>query len=209
MILMDALSQRIIFHAWVDKESYANLHPLLLDLKAKGLHPRFATMDGHLKVMRAFKETWPNLTIQRCLYHIQRQGLSWLRTYPKTEAGKELRRLLLTLIPIQSFKDQSTFLEAFDHWLLRHQSFVKSLPSTSVAFTDLKRTTALIQNALPDMFHYLKDRFIEPTTNKLESFYSRLKADIRRHRGLSKEHKQAYLHWYCYFKNRTRNINTF
>lgn len=209
MILMDALTQKIIFNAWVDKESYVHLYPLLGRLKAQGLNPRFATMDGHLKVMQAFRETWPDLTIQRCLYHIQRQGLSWLRTYPKTEAGRQLRLLLLKLIPIQSFKERSRFLDAYQGWLLQYQGFVKSLPPTSVAFKDLKRTLALIQNALPDMFHYLRDSLIEPTTNKLESFYSRLKADIRRHRGLSPRHKKAYLRWYCYYKNQKRNINTF
>jgi len=35
----------------------------------------------------------------------------------------------------------------------------------------------------------------------LEGFHSRFKADYRRHRGLSKEHKIGYLHWYCYLKN--------
>lgn len=209
MIIMDALTQKVIFNAWADKESYLNLYPLLLDLKSKGLNPRFATMDGHLKVMHAFKDVWPDLTIQRCLYHIQRQGLSWLRTFPKTQAARELRQLLLKLIPIQSFKEQSEFCEAYNQWLFKYQDFVKSLPSTSIAFKDLKRTMTLIQNAIVDMFHYLKDPSIESTTNKLESFYSRLKSDIRRHRGLSENHKKSYLRWYCYFKNKGQKINTF
>jgi len=59
----------------------------------------------------------------------------------------------------------------------------------------------LINNALPNMFHYLTDQNIAYTTNLLESFYSRLKADFYRHRGLSEAHKINYLHWYCYLKN--------
>ena len=61
--------------------------------------------------------------------------------------------------------------------------------------------SALIKNALPDMFHYLKDPGIPHTVNLLEGFYSRLKQDYRRHRGLTQANKLHYLSWYCYFKN--------
>ena len=158
-------------------------------------------MDGHLKVMEAIKEVWPKATIQRCLYHIQHQGPQWLRTYPKTQAGKDLRQLLLTLCTIHSLKDRNNFRFAYRNWLNTYQSFVKSMPWTNIAFKDLKRTMGLINNALPDMFHYLKDKDIPATTNSLESFYSRLKSDYRRHRGLSQKNKISYLKWYCHFKN--------
>jgi len=59
----------------------------------------------------------------------------------------------------------------------------------------------LIANALPDMFHYLDDKHVPVTTNALEGFHSRLKADYRRHRGLSKEHRTKYIQWYCFFEN--------
>ena len=61
----------------------------------------------------------------------------------------------------------------------------------------------LITNAIPDMFHFLDDPQVPDTTNSLEGFYSRLKGDYWRHRGLSAQHRIAYLSWYCHFKNRT------
>lgn len=204
MILMDALSQTIVMSAYVDKESYHNAYPLFTRLKEQGLNPYSVTTDGHLKIIEAFKSVWPNIIIQRCLYHIQRQGLSWLRMFPKTQAAWELRRILLILIPC---KEQNDFINAYDQWFLKHKNFVQLLPSTTVAFKDLKRTMSLIQNAIPNMYHFLKNHLIQSTTNKLESFYSRLKADIRRHRGLSEKHKIAYLNWYCYFKNQSVKIN--
>lgn len=79
--------------------------------------------------------------------------------------------------------------------------FVRSLPLSNIAFKDLKRTMVLLNNALPYMFYYLKEPNIPATTNVLEGFYSRLKADYRRHRGLSQKHKIHYLKWYCFFKN--------
>lgn len=198
---MDSLTHRIIFNAYVDKEGYHSVRPFLLQLKTQGLSPVAITVDGHIKVLRALREVWPRVRIQRCLYHIQREGLRWLRTSPKTQAARDLRALLGGLHRIQTTTDQQTFRWAYRRWLRTYRDFIQTLPNTSVAFKDLKRTVALIRHALPDMFRYLKDPRIRATTNLLESFYSRLKADFRRHRGLSETHKRAYLRWYCYFKN--------
>ena len=181
-------------------ESYYTVRPMLGRLHDLGLRPKALIMDGHRMVIRAIREIWPTVIIQRCLYHIQREGSRWLRTYPKTEAGKELQGLLRYLPKVKNSKRKAQFLHDFSSWLERHESFVRALPRSTVAYKDLKRTMALITNALPDMFHYLDDPNIHSTTNCLESFFSRLKADFRRHRGLSEAHKQSYLQWYCYFK---------
>jgi hypothetical protein len=85
---------------------------------------------------------------------------------------------------------------------MKYESFIKALPKSTVAHKDLKRTIVLLNNALPDMFYYLEDSQVQSTTNALEGFHSRLKADYQRHRGLSKEHKISYLNWYCYYKNK-------
>ena len=199
--LMNAKNQDIISNIYTKKEGFYNVYPWFIRLKEQGLNPRYIVMDGERSVMKTIAMTWPNATIQRCLYHIQREGMRWLRTYPKTAAGRELRSLLGTLCCIKSVKERDQFIESYNTWLNKYMSFVKSLPSSNIAFKDLKRTIVLITNALPDMFHYLKKHVIPATTNVLESFYSRLKADYRRHRGLSKKNKIHYLKWYCYFKN--------
>ena len=201
LVMMDAQKQHVIFNSYVDKESYPNVFPILVQLKEQKLNPVAVTVDGHRQVMRAFSSTWPHIIIQRCLYHIQREGMRWLRSYPKTQAGKDLRALLSTLTRIRTIQERDVFLGTFDTWQKRYGAFVKSLPRTSVAFKDLKRTVGLINNARTNMFHYLSDSKIRSTTNLLEGFYSRLKSDFQRHRGLSEQHKISYLNWYCYFEN--------
>ena len=198
---MDAKDQKIISHTYTVKEGFKSTCVWFSDLKDRGLYPDYLTMDGEQSVMRAIRIVWPKAAIQRCLYHIQREGMRWLRTHPKTQAGSELRALLSRLSAIKSFKDRDFFFDLYHQWLVAYKDFVWSLPNSTVAFKDLKRTTVLLKNALPDMFHYLKDPNIHHTTNALEGFYSRLKADYYRHRGLSHEHKLNYLSWYCYFKN--------
>jgi transposase-like protein len=198
---MNAVDQKIISHIHTIKEGNKYVYPWFSKLKEQGLNPSFITMDGERSVIRAIHNVWPQANIQRCLYHIQREGMRWLRTYPKTQAGIDLRRLLKTLCQINSLKERDAFITSYAIWLDEYRNYVMSLPRTKVAFKDLRRTMTLIFNALPDMFHYLTDVNIHKTTNTIESFYSRLKADYRKHRGLTEKHKISYLNWYCHFKN--------
>ena len=198
---MEAKAQKIISNIYAKKEGFKIVYPWFKKLKKQGLNPLYIVMDGERSVIRAIKLIWPHARIQRCLYHIQREGMRWLRTYPKTQAGRELRCLLRTLCAIKSIRERNDFIKNYELWIKKYREFVKSLPKENVAFKDLKRTMVLINNAIPDMFYYLKDPNIPATTNMLESFYSRLKADYRSHRGLTQIHKIHYLKWYCYLKN--------
>lgn len=198
---MDAVNQRIIAYIYADREGFNSAYLWFHDLKGKGLNPDAIAMDGEISVLRAIRMTWPRIKVQRCLYHIQREGMRWLRSRPKTQTGRELRLLLGSLCLVKSIKERNAFIKSFRQWLNQHDVFVQSLPRTNIAFKDLKRTMALINNALPDMFRYIKNPLLPATTNALESFYSRLKADYRRHRGLSQKSKISYLKWYCYYKN--------
>lgn len=197
---MDVETKMIIATMYTHKEGGAIVAPWFMSLKNKGLMPRFVVMDGEQTVMKAIRAVWPHAKIQRCLYHIQREGMRWLRTYPKTVAGRDLRALLITLCDIRTIKERNRFIRNYRTWLDKYRNFVRSLPSGNIAFKDLKRTIVLLNNALPDMFHYLKEPIIPGTTNALEGFYSRLKADYRRHRGITQKHKIHYLKWYCDLK---------
>ena len=201
-VLMDHTAKSILSYAYIDKESYQNVYPLLVEARRLGLRPKAITMDGHIHVIRAMLQVWPEVIIQRCLYHIQRQGMSWLRTYPKTEAGRVLRDIFKSLMDIKTEEDKSLFLEVYSRWHQKYRPFIRALPRTSVANTDLKRAMALINNGLSNMFHYIGDPNIAPTTNLLENFYSQLKQHYRGHRGLTEQHKISYLKWFCYLRTK-------
>jgi transposase-like protein len=152
-------------------------------------------------VTRALLEVWPHLTIQRCLFHIERQGLRWLRSFPKTQASQDLRIILKSLGALNTKKHMCSFLADYTQWRKKYYKFICLLPKTSAINKDIKRTMALIDNALSDMFHFVKDRNIVPTTNFVENFFAQLKHKYRGHKGLSSLHKVAYLKWYCFYKN--------
>ena len=88
------------------KKVFKSTHDWFKGLREAGLYPLYITMDGERTVMRVIREIWPEAKIQRCLYHIQREGLRWLRTYPKTQAGRDLRGILKTLCQIDSVTSQ-------------------------------------------------------------------------------------------------------
>jgi hypothetical protein len=201
MVLMDSITSDVIAHKYRNRENYESAYQIFKEMADNGLQPAAITIDGNTSVIRALKAVWPEVIIQRCITHIQRQGLSWLRRYPKLEASKELRKILITISAVKDKKSREVFIKDFDRWEKRYSRFVLSLPSRDKVYGDLQRTRSLILHALPNMFHYLDDQCIAATTNKLEGYFSRLKEIYRKHRGLSKEHRQNYFAWYINLKN--------
>jgi transposase-like protein len=166
-----------------------------------GLSPKAFTLDGHQHVIKALIATWSSVIIQRCLFHIQNQGLMWIRKPPRTQAGKDLSFILKSCTSLKTKQDCKQFVERFYVWNKRYNRDIELLDKSTVAYKDLKRTRSLIANALKDMFHFVKDQNIAKTTNYLENFFKQLKQKYRGHNGLSLNHKIAYLKWYCFFKN--------
>ncbi len=203
-IVFDYQNKVIISSEYIERESFHSVYPVLLDLKNKGLNPIAITVDGHLKVIDAIKTVWPDIIIQRCLFHIMNQALMWIRSYPKTQAGKDLRLLAGKITWIKTDADKNQFINDYSAWNKKYSKFIKTLDSSAVAFKDLKRTRSLINNAFDDMFHFIKDQNIASTTNILEGLFSQVKHQYRSHRGLSRKHKISFLIWFCYYKNRLK-----
>jgi hypothetical protein len=201
IVVMNNLSNQIIAGRYCVGENYATARSIFKELSDKQVSPKAITTDGNTSVILAIKKVWSDTIIQRCLVHIQRQGLSWLRRYPKSQAAKDLRLLLLTVTNIKDHKQKEIFIKDFNNWEKRYGEFVLSLSSSDKVYSDLQRTRSLIIHALPNMFHYLEDSNIAPTTNKVEGYFSRLKELYRRHRGLSKKHREKYFKWCIYLKN--------
>jgi transposase-like protein len=202
---MNATNQKIIAHTYVNKESFRDSYSWFMNLKHLGLNPVFITTDGERSIIRAMKLVWPEVKLQRCLYHLQHEGMRWLRTYPKTEAGRKLRNILSKLSRIKTAQERDAFIRMYANWVKEYGGFVQSLPRTAIAYKDLQRTVVLLKNALPEMFHYIGNSNVHATTNALEGFHSRLKSDYQRHRGLTKEHRIQYIRWYCYYQNGIKN----
>lgn len=201
MVLLNNSDNKVIANSYDIRENYGSALKIFQPLKDNDIEPIAITIDGNLSIIRALKTVWPNIIIQRCLTHIQRQGLSWLRRFPKLQAAKDLRYLLTGITEIKDYEQKQNFINQFNKWEKRYGKFVLSLPSADKVYSDLRGARSLVIHALPDMFHYLDNLNIATTTNKIEGYFSRLKIIYRLHRGLSKKHRQNYFNWYIYFKN--------
>ena len=203
IILMDAQDHTVIASSYPTREnSLSQLRAFLVPLKEHGLSLESVTVDGNPHAIRAFKELWPDIMIQRCLVHIQRQGLMWCRAKPKMELAKELRGLFLRSMYIRTHQERGIFVRDLMEWEKRYGDMVNSLPSDHKMLSDLKRARSMILKALPDMFHYLNDKRIPFSTNGLEGYFSRVKWGYRNHRGLAAHKRINYFKWYTFLKEK-------
>ena len=201
VVLMDALANTVISGKFgTSEKSNSQLIDFFQPLVNKGLDPISCTTDGNPNAIYVIKGLWPNIIIQRCLVHIQRQGLSWCRNYPKTAYARQLRNIFLRVCSIRSHQDKERFIDTLVEWEEKYGDLVSTGSNRGRVFSDIQRARSMLIRALPDMFHYLDDPNIARTTNGLEGYHSRLKSHYRQHRGLSKEKRASYFAWYFYFR---------
>jgi transposase-like protein len=199
-VIMDGKGNRIVYGGYGISETGKHLKSLYDHLRKEGLNPLSATIDGSTQQFKFLTEVWSNLKVQRCLVHIQRQGLSWLRQKPKRIEAIELRELLLQVIYIKTREQSENFIKGFKAWENRFGPELKVSRNRGRVFSDLLRARTMIINALPYMFKYLDDPEISRTTNALEGYFGRLKQKYRQHRGLSVSKRKNFFGWYLYLK---------
>lgn len=194
---MDAYKKEVFYNQCDFSESKpSSLLQFCSVLKDRGLYPYSATIDGNPHLARAIKATWPDILIQRCLVHIQRQGLNWCRWSPKRTDAKHLRSLFLDVLNISNKLEQDKFMYKIEKWENRYGDKIATIPEKGKVFSDLKRARSMLLKALPNMFNYLENLNIPKTTNAVEGYFSRLKLRYRQHRGIGKSVRNNYFKWY-------------
>jgi transposase-like protein len=197
---MDSETHKLLSAAINVKESANDLLKFYSQLSEAGLYPESATTDGNTAQMKQLKNLWPEIKLQRCIVHVQRQGLSWCRRSPKRTDAKHLRELLLKLTEVKTRGDSLRFIKGFYAWENRFGSGIESSPNRGWVFTDIIRARSMLMKALPNLFHYIDNPKIARSTNALEGYFSRVKEHYRLHRGLSKRNKINYFKWYFFLK---------
>jgi hypothetical protein len=196
--VMDSESCCLLYAALDVLETTSDLSGFCHSLVQHNLSPRSATVDGNPHLIKILRALWPKIILQRCLVHIQRQGLSWCRIHPKRTDAKHLRELFLQVMSINTKAHRDRFLAQVNEWEQKYGYRIAASPESGWVFSDLKRARSMLLSALPDMFHYLDDLSIPKSTNALEGYFGRLKHKYRQHRGLVKRHRDLYFTWYMH-----------
>ena len=194
--IADPNHKSIVIGCYGLKENELRMVVFCRQLAENGLQPVSVTIDGLKQVQAMLLAIWPTVTIQRCLVHIQRQGLAWCRRDPHTTAVKHLRKLFDQIPRIRSIDAKDRFIQSWQSWEDRFGQPIATRPSRGKVFSDVKRARTLLLYALPHMFCYLEDPLIPHSTNWLEGYFSRLKSRYRQHRGLSPKNCRNYFQWY-------------
>ena len=203
VVLMDATNHTIVAGQYgIRENSITQLLQFFVPLKKRGLNPVSCTVDGNPQVITVLQQLWPKMYIQRCVVHIQRQGLMWCRRNPKRTDAQQVRKLFSRVTYISSCKERDVFIADFMAWEQRFGSSLALQPERGKVLSDVKRARSMLLKALPNMFYYLDNASIPNSTNGLEGYFSRLKAHYRQHRGLAPHKLTAYFAWYFCIRNR-------
>lgn len=193
-----------------DGEHYEEIKEDLQNLALLGIEIASVTCDGKRAILKAVRESYPEVILQRCVVHVHRMGNLWLRKKPKTEASISLKELLNKLPLVETHNDRRVWQKAFRDWYELNKDFVNEKARSEASgrwwyrHKNLRRTTVMIRNAMPNLFPYLDDPRIPKSTNALESFFGHLKDSLSIHRGLAYHNRKAFIIWYLHLKNKTR-----
>ena len=161
-------------------------------VEEKGWTITAAVVDGK----RGFINVFKGIPLQLCQFHQMKQVTKYLTRRPQTDAGKELRTLVLTLTKT----DEATFTAALAAWHIKWGSFIEEKTTNSFVtgkhkwyYTHGKVRSAYrsLTHNLPYLFTYLKypELNIPNTTNSLDGFFAQLKKKLGVHHGLRKDRR--------------------
>lgn len=202
LIAGDATAGKPVSWMPVHRENLEVWSRFLRQLSLAYTEPSVVICDGQRGLLRAIREVWPRVKIQRCLIHVIRQASVWLTQHPKSRAGEQLLALVNQLSSIRTKRQKRRWIRAFFAWTRKHESFLKERtygPNNRWWYTHrkLRGTQSLIQNAIPDLFHFVRDPSIPRTSNHVEGgINARLKELLRCHRGMNLTKKLALVSWY-------------
>lgn len=203
VVLMDAQTNTVLNGKFgIRENSEPQLRSFFQPIKDIGFSPKSFTLDGNPQVIKTVKAMWTEVVVQRCLVHIQRQGMMWCRRFPKRTDARHLRKLFRRVTYIDTCKERDKFISDLEAWEQRYGCHLVSRAERGKVFSDIKRARSMLIRALPDMFHYLDDSNIPKTTNGLEGYFSRLKQNYRNHRGLQPKKRANYFEWFFILKSK-------
>jgi hypothetical protein len=203
---------------WCNRESTEAYRSLLAPIPA----PLVVVCDGGVGLPTALKELWPKTKIQRCLVHVQRNIRTYVTTNPRSEAGKAMRKLSLSLTRIKTDEEAVNWLKALEAWhqlygeLIKQKTYANSegaqRPTWAKADSTwwwtherLRKAWSLLSRLSKQkvLFTYLEPEFsgldISSTTNRIEGGTNGCAKDLlRRHRGMPSAHQRRALDWLCY-----------
>jgi len=186
------ISRNIVCLIGIVNKKVVNWKFFLLNLDV----PFAIVCDGQRGMLKAIKQLFPRVIIQRCQFHVIKYCLAKLTRNPESIAGQILRLLVLNISKVKNKNNLDNWLKEFTHWYFKYKDFLNEktyfylLTSTSrrrwsYTHKNLHASFSHLKNALPYLFQYINHPTIPNTTNQIEGgLNSLLQEKLRNHRGL-------------------------
>lgn len=181
--------RRNIWWGEVPSERVANYHYARKILEDKGWVFTAAVIDGRRGLANVFKD----IPVQMCHFHQMQIVTKYLTRRPKTEAGKELRSLTLTLTKTDEHIFTESLSEYEKKWkhFLYEKTLVLGLKRPQYTHKNVRAALRSLQTNLPNLFTY--QRYLElkipNTTNTIDGYFAGLKKKIAPHHGLRQDRR--------------------
>ena len=168
--------------------------------------PELVVTDGGTGFEKAKKALWPQVKVQRCLYHVFCQIKRLTTTRPKLPAGQELYRLVLDLLNIHTLAEAKIWTLRYLDWGKRWNSFLcektyNERGHWAYTHKHLHRARSGLNKLLAQnvLFTYLENSGYPSTNNRIEGgINARLREVLYNHRGMPLIHRIKAVFWWCY-----------
>jgi len=201
-VLVVACNKKVASWHFTQRENYSSWVAFFSSF----IHIPFAIVcDGQKGMIKALKERFPGVIIQRCQFHVMKYCLAKLTKKPESVAAQELRFLVLQISLIKTKEHFKLWFQEYAYWRKTRQDFLKEKTYQTHNLTPtgkqkwhythgrLHAAHSHLKNALPNLFKYLLYPQIPNTTNFVEgAINAQMQEKLRFHRGL-KLHKRRIL----------------
>lgn len=202
IIYYDYINKKVIRFWFYDGERYEYIKEDLKILRDEFKYEIICfIVDWAKQIKKAIEKIFPNAKIQRCLTHIKRQIQNNISKKPQSNCWKDLKKL----VNFKNFKNEKLFIKKFNLWEEKYADFLKektnNLNNSRYTHKKLRSAKSHIKNAIPYMFHYLKDENIKKSNNDLEWLNWVLNGHIFNHRWLRKDRLISFISLWLYERN--------
>ena len=170
-------------------------------------HVPFAIVcDGQRGMLKAIKQRFPGLIVQRCQFHVVQYCTTRLTKKPESQAAQEFRKLVLQVSRVKTKRHLQIWLAQYKYWYQSHKEFLKEKTYQTTSFTPTGRKKwhythgrlhaahSHLKNALPYLFRYLEHPQVQNTTSLVEgAINSPMQEKLRFHRGLRLEKRRILI----------------
>lgn len=181
--------KRNLWWGEVSTEVMANYYYGRKILEAQGWFFTAAVVDGRRGLATVFKD----IPVQVCHFHQLQTMTKYLTRKPKTEAGRELRFLALTLTKTNEATFTKALLQYEEKWFhfLNEKTIILGLNRPQYTHKNVRSALWSLKANLPYLFTYLRypELGIPNTTNTIDGYFASVKKKVAAHHGLRRDRR--------------------